>query len=509
MPYIPAHGAELIGKIVSQGPRDTVAITIIYLLTEYGVLRSCFHKRKQFDRHPRPGVISCGSFDPGTLGLDHVPEGPSWGFLYSVFPYMPVISERKTPMYETGVTESTLEPSRAFVPLYDVLCNYRQKWTWTPEADIEGHVTDPAKWIQRLPSCRVSYTDRALIIIFLHHQVHLKMSPDLNSLPPSRSSSISSSAQARNMAATPGNVPPANPSASPRPSRGSSIGRLSVSERRRSAAGINLNLNDMQANSEAPVDHRSSIGHAFRTASPSSHGGSPVFATADPHHQRAPSLGELHQELEQEQEAQVNRLLQMIRSQQAQLHQYQQNQPQQNPQSSAAIDDTTPSSERSAFFPPGPPPPAGNRLSISSSFSNRRPSRSESQATSPNLRPLDSRGPEGVEPFPGLRDNLSRRGSRDESAFYQAEASSLGRENLLLRQRIRELGKPTLFRSRCNLKENSTPGSGMARTHMLTIPHRETNWRIDDFASTIDGCIGWASGSRGRGPACRGVDARR
>ncbi|KAJ5339772.1 hypothetical protein N7452_006500 [Penicillium brevicompactum] len=267
----------------------------------------------------------------------------------------------------------------------------------------------------------------------------MKMSPDLNSLPPSRSSSISSSVQARNMPAAPASGAPGNPNASPRPSRGSSIGRLSVSEQRRSVAGINLNLNDMQANSEAPADHRSSMGHAFRTASPPSHG-SPVFATADPHHQRAPSLGELHQELEQEQEAQVNRLLQMIRSQQAQLHQYQQNQPQQNPQSSAAIDDTTPSSERSAFFPPGPaPPPASNRLSISSSFSNRRLSRPSSQTTSPNLRPLDSRGPEGVEPFPGLRDNLSRRGSRDESAFYQAEASSLGRENLLLRQRIREL----------------------------------------------------------------------
>jgi hypothetical protein len=53
-------------------------------------------------------------------------------------------------------------------------------------------------------------------------------------------------------------------------------------------------------------DHRSSIGQAFRTTSPPSHsGGSPVFVTADPHHQRAPSLGELHQELEQEQEAQV------------------------------------------------------------------------------------------------------------------------------------------------------------------------------------------------------------
>jgi hypothetical protein len=77
---------------------------------------------------------------------------------------------------------------------------------------------------------------------------------------------------------------------------------------------MNLNPNEMQGtspgtSSELPAsdhrDHRSSIGYAFRTASPSSHGGSPIFATADPHHQRAPSLGELHQELEQEQEAQV------------------------------------------------------------------------------------------------------------------------------------------------------------------------------------------------------------
>lgn len=40
------------------------------------------------------------------------------------------------------------------------------------------------------------------------------------------------------------------------------------------------------------------------------HAGSPHFgaaspSTADPHHHRAPSLGELHQELEAEQEAQV------------------------------------------------------------------------------------------------------------------------------------------------------------------------------------------------------------
>ncbi|KAJ5554766.1 hypothetical protein N7535_007212 [Penicillium sp. DV-2018c] len=271
------------------------------------------------------------------------------------------------------------------------------------------------------------------------------MSPDLNSLPVSRSSSTSSSVAHRNMPAPSGTgqAPVNTNTGPPRPSHTSSVGRLSVSDRRRSNAGLSLNASDVQhtgwvPNSEfSATDHRGSIGHAFRTASPSSHGGSPVFATADPHHQRAPSLGELHQELEQEQEAQVNRLLQMIRSQQAQLNQYQQ---QQNPQSAAAIDDTTPASERSAIFPSVPPTaPAGHRSSISSSFSARRNSRPPSQTESPNLRPLESRGSESAEPFPGLRDSVSRRGSRDESAYYQAEASSLSRENTLLRQRIREL----------------------------------------------------------------------
>ncbi|KAJ6108640.1 hypothetical protein N7523_009963 [Penicillium sp. IBT 18751x] len=271
------------------------------------------------------------------------------------------------------------------------------------------------------------------------------MSPDLNSLPLSRSSSSSSSLPHRNVPPSPGTVPaPVNPNTtSPRPSRGSSMGRLSVSERRRSAAGMALNLNDVTNTGSGSLtenpwsDHRSSIGHAFRTASPTSHGGSPVFATADPHHQRAPSLGELHQELEQEQEAQVNRLLQMIRSQQAQLQHLQQNQ-QQTPQSgTAVVDDITPSSERSAsFFPTMPPPaPSSTRLSISS-LSNRPPS----LTNSPNIRPQDtSRGSDGTEAFPTLRENSSRRGSRDESAFYQAEAAMLSRENQMLRQRIREL----------------------------------------------------------------------
>ncbi|CEJ53723.1 hypothetical protein PMG11_00068 [Penicillium brasilianum] len=311
------------------------------------------------------------------------------------------------------------------------------------------------------------------------------MPPDLNSLPPSRSSSTSSSLPHRNLSAvSPGTTTPAapaNPSTtSPRPSRGSSIGRVSVSERRRSNAGMHLNFNETGTtasgnnNGDAPwSEHRSSMGQAFRTASPTSHGGSPVFATADPHHQRAPSLGELHQELEQEQEAQVNRLLQMIRSQQAQLQQYQQQNQQHNSSASgtAVIDETTtPASERSAtFFPPIPPPATGpsNRLSISS-HSNRRSSRPPSQAASPNLRPRDpSRGPEGTEAFPSLRESSSRRSSRDEGAYYQAEAAMLSRENQMLRQRIRELERQihdmtTSTRPTASTATDSAPVSGQA-----------------------------------------------
>ncbi|KAJ5113139.1 hypothetical protein N7456_001673 [Penicillium angulare] len=300
------------------------------------------------------------------------------------------------------------------------------------------------------------------------------MCPDINSLPPSRSSSSSSSLPYRNLpASSPGTAPAPttssnNTTISPRPSRGSSVGRLSVSGRRQSAAGMNTHQNEGPtattpgSHSEGPwSEHRSSIGHAFRTASPTSHGGSPVFATADPHHQRAPSLGELHQELEQEQEAQVNRLLQLIRSQQAQLHQYQQSHP---GTSTAIVDEPSSASERSPSFSlPMPPPIAPSRLSISS-VSNRRSSRPSSQATSPSLQPQDptrsgiGSAIDGTEAFPTLRDT-SRRGSRDESAYYQAEASMLSRENQMLRQRVRELERQIgdLTTSRVSASPGTTP----------------------------------------------------
>jgi hypothetical protein len=156
------------------------------------------------------------------------------------------------------------------------------------------------------------------------------MCPDINSLPPSRSSSASPR-QARNpptssdaqpvqhsslgtspASATMSNINHQNNQhhATDVPRRASRSSRTGMSgpERRRSAAGANFNLNNTEptGDSMAPSDHRSSLGHhGLRTSSPSSLGGSPIIATGDPHHQRAPSLGELHQELEQEQEAQV------------------------------------------------------------------------------------------------------------------------------------------------------------------------------------------------------------
>ena len=56
-----------------------------------------------------------------------------------------------------------------------------------------------------------------------------------------------------------------------------------------------------------------------------------------------------------------------------------------------------------------------------------------SNVSSPSLRPLSSGYSQHEEWLAG--------GTRDESAFYQAETQSLTRENQMLKMRIRELGK--------------------------------------------------------------------
>ena len=145
-----------------------------------------------------------------------------------------------------------------------------------------------------------------------------------------------------------------------------------------------------------------------------------------------------------------NRLLQMIRTQQAQLQQIQQSTGALPGTSSAAVDDSTPTSERSFSFPSAsiPFPPSvmnprprspGPRGSLDLSRHSSRRSRPSSRTTSPALLPLSA----------GLHSESNEwllsgggvgQGSRDESAFYQAETQMLTRENMMLKMRIRELG---------------------------------------------------------------------
>ncbi|KIX97642.1 uncharacterized protein Z520_06420 [Fonsecaea multimorphosa CBS 102226] len=307
--------------------------------------------------------------------------------------------------------------------------------------------------------------------------------PDLNSLPPSRSTS-SSPMQPRSMQTT--NIPP-NRQQTPSPrssslslaaaavtnaaneSRRSSLsnrgsprlGRM-PSDRRRSQVAINLNLNDPSIPSPGELsssDPRIGFGHSYASASPPTIGGRSAIATGDPHHQRQPSLGEIHNELEQEQEAQVNRMLQMIREQQLQLDALRNSQGQNGHHSrhssqpnsalpgnsTAVVDDETPASERSITFPSvHPAVPTVPTLT-------RRISRGPSSASrSPALRPLHGQQESSIgnttsgewPPSPLESMSTARRNSfRDETAFYQAETANLTRENQMLRMRIRDLEK--------------------------------------------------------------------
>lgn len=151
--------------------------------------------------------------------------------------------------------------------------------------------------------------------------------PDLNSLPPSRPPS---NAQPRvygtnqePLSSQPGSSPRASSVSlaaaatinagmqnqdSRRSSTSSSRNRPSQPpSQRRSNVAMNLSLNDPALPGPGELqtsDQPSSIGQVFRTSSPRSPRG-PYSPSFPQHHQRTPSLGELHQELEQESEAQV------------------------------------------------------------------------------------------------------------------------------------------------------------------------------------------------------------
>ncbi|CAD0089912.1 unnamed protein product [Aureobasidium vineae] len=185
--------------------------------------------------------------------------------------------------------------------------------------------------------------------------------------------------------------------------RNSNSPRASATQRRRSSLMTNLHLNDAQM--PGPGEMQEST------------------------HHRAPSLGQMHQELENEQEHQVNRLLHMIRLQQDQIDELHADQP-------ASDSDTRPrtlsSSSRQQPLPQRPV-----SLSRHSSQAVSVTSGPRSSSRSPALRPVAS-------PYDPQREDWLLGANRDESAFYQAETQMLTRENQMLKARIRELGKSHL-----------------------------------------------------------------
>lgn len=217
-------------------------------------------------------------------------------------------------------------------------------------------------------------------------------------------------------------------------------------ERRRSSLMNNLSLNDPAVPAPGEMQTQTS------STSSSPRAGRRPFApgtTADPHHARQPSLGELHQELEAETEGQVNRLLHMIRIQQDQLSTLQRQ------HNNNATTDTSPTNSEFPGLPtpsstlsashnatpadqPSPRSDSRSGLPHGHSVFNRPHTlsrNSSSRLSSPTLCPSSgSIGP--------LTEDFLLGGTRDESAFYQAETQMLTRENQMLKQRIRELGKP-------------------------------------------------------------------
>lgn len=213
-------------------------------------------------------------------------------------------------------------------------------------------------------------------------------------------------------------------------------------ERRRSSLMTNFAINDpaLPAAGEMQSSSNSSPRLGRRSIA--------LSGAMDPHHNRQPSLGELHQKLEEEQEAQANRLLHMIRLQQDQLNTLQAQQ--QNPADPSPTSETP--GQVSSHAPHHTSEHPGSRsgsivglphghgvfnrpTSLSRQSSARIPSTgASSHAGSPSMHPSNSSlGP--------LTEDFLLGGNRDESAFYQAETQTLTRENQMLKQRIRELGK--------------------------------------------------------------------
>ncbi|KAK3991416.1 hypothetical protein QBC44DRAFT_237310 [Cladorrhinum sp. PSN332] len=219
-----------------------------------------------------------------------------------------------------------------------------------------------------------------------------------------------------------------------------------ISDRRRSQVHMNLQIADPAVPAPGEMllenhNHNNSFQEPFNLSPRFLHSSPRLVATGESAHRRAPSLGEIHQELENEQEYQVNRLLAEIRRLQNELERSKRFQgpgvgdeattgsvpiPTSHPSQSSVPGHSSGSSvPRSPGFPHHP------RSSFDVTRAElRRRSRTPSRGASPRLRSTSISGDSGEQWLLG---------SRDENAFYQAETQALTRENQMLKKRIKEL----------------------------------------------------------------------
>ncbi|KAF2502479.1 hypothetical protein BU16DRAFT_521203 [Lophium mytilinum] len=291
--------------------------------------------------------------------------------------------------------------------------------------------------------------------------------PDINSLPPPSRSTTASPLQPRMAHTIPssdGAPRPATPPTSHSPPRSlvaaaaMNAGMQNEDSRRPSGSPMRREVERARRRSSVRLvvqreDPTIPSPGELQQMSPSSRTRAQGFPPS-PRRERAPSLGELHQELESEQEGQVNRLLNMIRQEHALSNQRNNHAPPHS--SSAVIDDGPPQPARSPSLPRSgfasqqnvshpqaspliprsrSPLPAYNSLSRQSSLHNQ--SQSSSHAGSPAIRPVSSALGSQNESSEFLIGTPAS--ARDESAFYQAETQTLTRENQMLKLRIREL----------------------------------------------------------------------
>lgn len=164
---------------------------------------------------------------------------------------------------------------------------------------------------------------------------------------------------------------------------------------------------------------------------------SPFALSRESNHNRLPSLGEIHQSVEEEQEAQVNRLLQMIHIEQQNLWHL---------RNANDYLNTHTNSDEAVIAPThhAPLSPVRNSQNISCSLDTKMSlcsidnnDRSDAHPNSTSSGRTASLGQAMTE---WKEDGESFAWSfRDDPTVYQAESQMMTRENQMLRRRIREL----------------------------------------------------------------------